>query len=218
MEPIALMIVDDHEIVRDGLIAMLEDETDITIVCEASNGEEALQKLENNDPDLILMDVDMPRMDGIEATKEIKLNYGHIKILALSMIHENQRIQEMVKAGASGYVFKNSGLEELVDAIKRVYRGKHYFNDEAMGVIMEDIFKRRKEPSQEAESPSTDLTQREIEILRLICREMTNKEIADKLNISVRTVDAHRRNLLRKTDSRNTAGLVRFAMEHELIG
>jgi len=212
------MIVDDHEIVRDGLAAMLEDVDDISIVGEASNGKETLERLEKNKaPDLILMDVDMPQMDGIEATRKIKQAYGGIKILALSMIHEDQRIRKMVKAGGEGYIFKNSGLEELVNAIKKVHQGKHYFNNEAMDVIMNDVFKQKKTPKKEAGNSFTDLTQREIEILRLICQEMTNKEIAGKLNISVRTVDAHRRNLLQKTGARNTAGLVRFAVEHELI-
>lgn len=216
MGKINIVIVDDHEIVRDGIIAMLEEYDDIRVSGEAKSGEEVLQLCEEkgNKFNLIIMDLNMGEMGGIEATRKIKERFPDIKILALTMMKDEEKIREMTEAGASGYIFKNSGMEELVEAIHKVMDGELYFSDEAVY----SIITRKKDEESKKQEGETDLTDREIEVLELICKEYTNAEIAEKLYISVRTVDAHRRNLLQKTGARNTAGLVRYAMRHNLLG
>lgn len=213
MPDINILIVDDHKIVRDGIITMLEDYDEIHAIKEASSGEEAIE-LCNSDIDLVIMDLNMGEMGGIEATKRIRDLYPDVKVLALTMMRDDQKIRDMVKAGAAGYIFKNSGIEDLVDAIETVMRGELYFSDQAVYSLIMNKPGEEKEKVHEA----TDLTEREVEVLDLICREYTNPEIAEKLYISVRTVDAHRRNLLQKTGARNTAGLVRYAIKHNLLG
>ena len=213
MPDIKILIADDHKIVRDGIITMLEDYDEIQIIKEASSGEEAIE-LCDEDIDLVIMDLNMGEMGGIEATKKIREKYPETKVLALTMMRDDQKIREMVQAGAAGYIFKNSGIEDLVEAIETVMKGELYFSDQAVYSLVMNKQGEKKEKDHE----ETDLTEREIEVLDLICREFTNPEIAEKLYISVRTVDAHRRNLLQKTGARNTAGLVRYAIKHNLFG
>lgn len=216
MGKINIVIADDHEIVRDGIIAMLEEYNQIKIVGEAESGEEVIKLCEDDKKDkidLIIMDLNMGEMGGIEATRKVKERFPDIKILALTMMKDEEKIREMTEAGASGYIFKNSGVEELIEAIHKVMDGELYFSDEAVYSIIT-----RKKDESKKQAGDTDLTDREIEVLELICKEYTNAEIAEKLYISVRTVDAHRRNLLQKTGARNTAGLVRYAMKHNLLG
>lgn len=217
MGKINIVIADDHEIVRDGIIAMLEEYSHIKVVGEAESGEEVLTLCEAEKKkkiDLIIMDLNMGEMGGIEATRKVKKRFPDIKILALTMMKDEEKIREMTEAGASGYIFKNSGMEELLEAIEKVMNGELYFSDEAVY----SIITRKKDEESKGRSEETDLTDREVEVLELICKEYTNAEIAEKLYISVRTVDAHRRNLLQKTGARNTAGLVRYAMKHDLLG
>jgi DNA-binding NarL/FixJ family response regulator len=216
MNKVDIIIADDHQIVRDGVRSLLEDEPGFTVVGEAEDGEDVLEILKNRTADIVIMDINMPRMDGITCTRHISREYPGTRVLALTMLLEDQHVKAMIQAGASGYIMKNSGREELVDAIRRIMDGKHYFSDEATSAIMMDLVK----PAGKDSGGSGDdvpLTEREVEILRLIAQEMTNEEIGKKLFISRRTVDAHRRNLLEKTGSRNTAGLIRYAVRHNLI-
>ncbi len=212
MQNVKIIIADDHQIVRDGITAMLEDYDEIQVKGEAANGEEVLELCKTTDVDLIIMDLNMGSMGGIEATKRVKEKYPAIKILALTMMKDEQQIRDMVRAGGSGYIFKNSGIEGLVEAIETVMEGELYFSDEAVHSLVMN----KPEVSSE-DHGETALTDRELEVLELICREYTNKEIAEELYISVRTVDSHRRNLLQKTGAKNTAGLVRYAMKHNLL-
>lgn len=217
MGKINIVIADDHEIVRDGIIAMLEELSHIKVIGEAESGEDVITLCEDDKKkriDLIIMDLNMGEMGGIEATRRVKKRFPHIKILALTMMKDEEKIREMTEAGASGYIFKNSGMEELLEAIEKVMNGELYFSDEAVY----SIITRKKDEESKGRSEETDLTDRELEVLELICKEYTNAEIAEKLYISVRTVDAHRRNLLQKTGARNTAGLVRYALKHDLLG
>ncbi len=216
MAKINILLVDDHDIVRDGIIALLEDEVGFNIIDEAETGKEALECCENygGDIDLLIMDINMPVMDGIEATQRINEDYPDIKILALTMMDEDQHIRQMIEAGASGYIMKSSDKLELVDAITTILDGKHYFSDDATQRVMMDLVQGTDK------SNSTDpakLTDREIEVLELIVKENTNQQIAEQLYISTRTVDAHRRNLLQKTGAKNTAGLVTYAIKHNLV-
>lgn len=214
MANVKVLLADDHKIVRDGIKLMLETQIGIDVIAEANNGREALQKLNNSVIDIVVMDINMPEMDGITATKEIKSIYPDVKVLALTMSNDDLHIRQMIQAGASGYIMKSAGRAELKDAINSVMNGKHYFSDEATHSIMMDLVKGKGKPS----SPdAVHITDRELEILELIIQEFTNQEIAEQLFISSRTVDAHRRNLLQKTGARNTAGLVRYAFQNNII-
>jgi DNA-binding NarL/FixJ family response regulator len=211
-----IIIADDHQIVRDGVRSLLEGEPEITVTGEAEDGEDVLNLLKSEPADLVIMDINMPRMDGITCTEIISREFPDTRVLALTMLIEDQHVKAMIHAGASGYIMKNSGKEELLKAIRRIVDGKHYFSEEATNAIMMDLL----QPSEKKEKKDGDdipLTEREVEILKLIALEMTNEEIGKKLFISRRTVDAHRRNLLEKTGSRNTAGLIKYAVRHQLI-
>ncbi|MDR8389620.1 response regulator transcription factor [Aliifodinibius sp. S!AR15-10] len=215
MATIQIMIADDHKIIRDGIKSMLENKHGFDIVAEATDGEEAIAQCADTGIDLIIMDVNMPGKNGIEATQHIKRKYPEIKILALTMMKEDEHIRQMIQAGASGYILKNSGSDELVEAIEKVMDDKHYFSSDATYSVMMDLVETGGKKKKSGDP--TDLTDRELEVLELITHEYTNQEIAEELTISVRTVDAHRRNILQKTGARNAAGLVRFALENNLF-
>lgn len=214
MAKINILLVDDHDIVRDGIHMLLEDEVGFNIAAEAENGNEAIEACKEHDIDLIIMDINMPEMNGIEATERIKESFPEIKVLALTMMDEDQHIRKMIEAGASGYILKSSDKLELVDAITTILDGQHYFSDDATQSVMMDLV---KGTTQKKQSDPENLTDREKEVLELIVEQYTNQEIADELYISPRTVDAHRRNLLQKTGAKNTAGLVTYAIKHDLV-
>ena len=217
MGTVKILIVDDHKIVRDGIKSMLASNPEIQILGEASNGKEAVEFIDSStiETDLVLMDINMPEMNGIEATTQIKQNSSGTKVLALTMLNEQQHIRKMIEVGASGYILKSSSKEELVEAIKKIHRGSHHFSEEAAQAILQDLV--NPELTKKASDIHIQITDREKDVLQLIVEEYTNQEIADKLFISVRTVDAHRRNLLQKIGAKNTAGLVRYAIEKNLF-
>jgi len=215
MANINIGIVDDHKIVRDGVKVMLEDHPGFDIICEAENGKEAIEQCSNHNVDVLIMDITMPVMDGIEATRVIKENHPDIKILALTMLSEDQHIRKMIKAGASGYILKNSGKQELIKAIESIIEGKHYFSNDATQAILQELV--TPDLNKVNDDDDVHITDREREVLKLIVNEFTNQEIADKLFVSVRTIDAHRRNLLQKTGAKNTAGLVKYALKNKLF-
>ncbi|NCU31727.1 MAG: response regulator transcription factor [Candidatus Moranbacteria bacterium] len=212
-----ILLVDDHKIVRDGIISLLHGELHIEIIGQAENGIEALDKIEKLKPDLALLDINMPIMDGLECAKRISEKFPEVKILILTMLNELEHIKNMLAAGAGGYILKSSGKDELIAAINSVMMGNTYFSEEVKDLIMMDMMRKKTATGKVVGEP-IPLTPRELDVLKLIVDEFTNQEIADKLFISVRTVDAHRRNLLEKTGSRNTAGLVKFALENDLTG
>ncbi|MCF8366159.1 MAG: response regulator transcription factor [Bacteroidales bacterium] len=213
---IKILVVDDHKIIRDGIMALLQRVTEFDIVGEAENGQIALTLVGRINPDIVIMDINMPIMDGIEATKQITEKHPDVKVLVLTMTNEQEHIKNMIDAGARGYILKNSGEEELVSAITTILDGGNYFSDEVKDAIMQNMVQ-RKTKNEKISGEPIPLTRREKDVLNLIVHEFTNYEIADKLFISVRTVDAHRRNLLEKTGARNTAGLVKFAIGNQLF-
>ena len=214
MANIKVLLVDDHKIVRDGIQLMLESQAGIDVVAEAEDGDAVKNILDDTAVDVIIMDINMPSMNGIKTTQMVKEKYPDIKVLALTMSSDDSHIRQMVQAGASGYIMKSAGREELTSAIHDVMNGKHYFSDQATQSIMMDLVKNKGKSS----TPGPiHITERELEVLQLIVKEHTNQEIAEKLYISPRTVDAHRRNLLQKTGARNTAGLVKYAFQNGLI-
>jgi DNA-binding NarL/FixJ family response regulator len=197
----------------DGIKALLRNEKEIQIVGEALNGTEALQLLENIVANIVIMDVNMPGMDGIEATKKITAIYPGVKILMLTMYNKHEFIAELMNAGASGYLLKNTGKKELIEAINTVYAGKIYYSSDVTETILQNFTKSPAEQKIEA----VQLTQREKEVLKLIALEYSTPEIAKELCISANTVETHRKNLISKLKVKNLAGLVKFALQTGLI-
>ena len=211
-----ILLVDDHRLIRDAIHSYMEGDDEYEVVGEASHGQEAIRILEEIEVDVVLMDINMPIMGGLECTKEITKRWPNIKVLTLSMMSDNQHIKQMMGAGASGYVLKNCTEKELKKAIKTVFDGDTYYSSEVTEVVMTNLMKNNptKTSNLVVDMPLTD---REKEVLELIIKEFTNNEIADKLFISNRTVDAHKRNLLEKTGSKNIAGLVMYAINNQLF-
>lgn len=215
MNSIKVFIVDDHRLVREGFIAIINDFSEFELVGEASNGDMALKQITLLDPkpDVVLMDINMPQMNGIECTKKLSKQFPEIKILALTMMNQSTHIKSMLRSGASGYILKDCNQNELKKAIISVHQGDTYFSQSVSQQVMKE-FTKSKNQIKEAQAL---LSEREKEILMLIVKDLSNKEIADKLNISPRTVDTHKQNLLSKTNTNSTAGLVVFAIKNELV-
>lgn len=193
----------------DGLKALLKDEAHISIVGESNLPKTALKEIIEYRPDIVLTDINMPEMDGIELTKEIKKTNPDIKIIALSMFGERETISEMLKAGVSGYILKNTGKAELLTAIEKVANGASYFSDEVSAEMLNTL------PITETKQISLSL--REIEVIELIAKEYTNAKIAEALFISERTVETHRKNIFRKTDTKGVIGLLKYCVERRII-
>ncbi|MEP2024093.1 MAG: response regulator transcription factor [Reichenbachiella sp.] len=212
---IRILLVDDHKMIREGIKSFLEDSDSYLVSMEAENGTEAIEKYDSSQIDLVITDILMPEMDGITLTGELLKVNADVKVIALTMMNENHHIKQMLKAGVTGYLLKNCSEEELLKAIETVMSGNKYYSQEVTDIIMNDLSKNKK-PTQRL-SIEIPLTSRELEILHLICKEYSNKEIADELFIGMRTVDAHKRNLLEKTGCKNVAGLVVYALERALF-
>ena len=212
METISIMIVDDHNLFRNGLKLLLNATPKMQVIAEAENGKNFLDQLNRIMPDIVLMDIDMPVMNGIEATQQAMKKYPKLKIITLSMFGEEEYYFKMIDAGAKGFLIKNSDISEVRNAIRTVYDGRTFFSEELLLNVVKNI-RTVSRPAKEAEI----LSESEIEVLQQICFGHSNIEIADLLHISKRTVDKHLANLLEKTNSKNTANLVMYAMKHKLI-
>ena len=215
MSKVRLFLVDDHKMIREGLKNFLSDQEGFEIVAEAENGIDCLNQLENLEVDIILSDLNMPEMDGLELIKKIKETRPELKVIALTMMGESQHIKQMLAEGAVGYLLKDCSEEELISAINTVHQGGTYYSPEVTNIILNNI--RKIKPLKSKVVTDMPLTDREKEVLHLILKEYSNKEIADSLFVSVRTVDAHKRNLLDKTGSKNVAGLVLYAIDRQLF-
>jgi DNA-binding NarL/FixJ family response regulator len=215
MEKIKLAIADDHKIFRNGLKATLEDCNDFDLVLEASNGRQLINTVANVATDVILMDIKMPEMDGIQTTAYIKQHYPEIKVLALSMYNDDKYIVDMMKAGASGYLLKNAEPEEIIEAISTVYHRDYYFNEHLSVTLIKQLTAGTAPLNKVM--LKADLNDREVEVLKLVCQELSNLEIADKMCLSVRTVEGYRARLFEKTASKNLVGLVIFAIRSGFI-
>jgi DNA-binding NarL/FixJ family response regulator len=211
MEKIRIIIADDHQLFRNGLMILLNAFPEFDIAGEASNGEEFLRIIKNTRADVALMDINMPEMDGVEATRRGLRICPDIRIIALSMYGEEEYYYKMVDAGAKGFLLKDSDISEVKEAILTVMKGGSYFSQELLYHVIQKIKHR------ENENKSANLSKREKEILLKICEGLSNQEIAETLFISKRTVDKHRANLLGKTNSKNTASLILFAIKNKLI-
>lgn len=212
---IKILIADDHQLVIDGIKLMLVEQDDIECVAEANNGEEVMKILKNTAIDILVLDIEMPVLNGIETCKRVKKTHPDVKVLALSMLKEASMIKLMLEHGASGYLLKNAGQDEILEAIRRVYNNKEYYSYDVLQTVMRSLTKKEEEKQNKPFIPS--LTRREKQVLQLIVDEYTTSEIAEKLFIGFGTVETHRRNLLMKLDVRNTAGLVRMALQYDLL-
>ncbi len=215
-DTIRILIADDHAVVRTGLRALLDRAPDMQTVGEATDGEEALRLASELHPDVVLLDISMPGPSGIEATKQLKKNLPDIRVLILTVHKDEKLLQEAIKAGASGYVTKNALEPELINAVHAVWRGDLYVHPTMTRALLQGLAKPAAE-TPAAEPVIEELTPREIEVLRLIAKGYTNREAANELSISVRTVETHRANIMGKLDLRGRVELVRYAMEHELL-
>jgi DNA-binding NarL/FixJ family response regulator len=212
---IQLLMADDHEIFRDGFKLMLTRYPDIVLAGEAENGRELLELTQKLQPDVIITDIKMPIMDGIEAAKKICELFPDIGIIGLSMFDEDDQIVDMLEAGAKGYLIKNAGKEQITEAIRTVYNHDPYYCKTTSHKLTSMIARSRFNPYKKA--ARVEFSEREVEIIDLICRECTNKEISDKLFISVRTVEGHRLKILEKMNVKNTVGLVVYAIKMGLV-
>ena len=210
-----VVIAEDHTILREGLRALLSAESDLEVVGEAEDGRQAIRRVEELGPDLILTDLSMPRMNGVEAIREIKKRAPETKVLALTVHKAEEFILEVLQAGADGYILKDASSEELMMAIKSVLGGKRYLSPSVSQMVIEGYLEGRK--SIASSSPWDTLTKREREILKLIAEGHKNKEIANYLYISVKTVEKHRANLMKKLDLHSAAALTAYAMERGLV-
>lgn len=205
-----ILIADDHRIVREGLMSLIEKEADLEIVGMAANGRQALKMTHQLKPDVVIMDIAMPGLNGIDVTSQIVNEIPGVKIIALSMHSEKQLIQGMLRAGASGYLLKESAFEELIKAIRIVCTGKKYLSPDVTGIVLSDYLN----PPSESISPETGLTLREREVLQLIAEGCTTRQIASRLHVSVKTVESHRSNIMHKLNLHSVAELTKYAVRH----
>jgi NarL family two-component system response regulator LiaR len=206
-----IFIVDDHQLFREGLKFLLSDWDFVDEVHEAENGKDFLEKLENVTPDIVLMDIEMPGINGIDATRECLKICPDAKIIALSMYGNENYYTGMIDAGAKGFLLKNSKFDDVQRAITEVVNGNNYFSPEILNGIIRNLNRKQNKPK------NSDLTVREIEVLYNICKGMSNQEIAENLHLSKRTVDKHRENILLKTQSGNTAQMVVYAIKNKIF-
>jgi DNA-binding NarL/FixJ family response regulator len=212
---VTLLIADDHEIFRDGIALMISRQSDIHLIGQAEDGQQLIELAHELKPDVIMTDIKMPGIDGIEATKILKQEYPDVKIIALSMFDEENLIIEMLEAGAKGYLLKNADKQEILDAVFNVYKGDTYYCRHTSARLATLIVKSRFNPYKMPE-PVT-FSERETDIIRLICFQHTAQEIADKLFLSKRTIEGYRTKILEKIKAKNIAGVVMYALKQGIV-
>jgi DNA-binding NarL/FixJ family response regulator len=216
MSNITVLLVDDHTIVRQGLRALLLSEGDISIVAEAQTGREAVELASQHNPRIVIMDLAMPRLNGAEATRQILKTVPSAKVIVLSTYGDDEHVQQALSAGAAAYLLKQTAAEDVVQAIREVLNGNAYFSPAIAKRLREQTCQERAEGQQQSR-PDVELTQREAEVLQLIAEGYANKQIAAELNLSVKTVEKHRQQVMQKLGIHNIAGLVRHAAAKGII-
>jgi DNA-binding NarL/FixJ family response regulator len=209
-EKIRLLIADDHVIVRDGIVSLFSSEENFEVAGIAGTGLEVLDLIGKKGYDVCLLDINMPGLDGMETARMIRKRWPDIKIIMLTTYNDREIIAELVDIGVAGYLIKNSDKQELIEAVNKVMKGRHYFSEEVENIILEGLV--AKKPGD-----AMALTEREHQIVQLLAKEYTNEKIAEHLNISYRTVETHRKNIMQKTKSHNLAGLLKYAYSKGLI-
>jgi len=215
MKRIKVLIVDDHTLVRDGIRALLELVADVEVVGEATNGREALEKVDELSPDIVLMDLSMPVMGGLEATRRIHREHPEIKVLALTQYDDSEYVIPVIEAGARGYVTKSVAFSELASAIEAVQRGESFLSPSAATALIEQS--QQKAPAEGEADPYRRLTDREREILKLVAEGRTTRQIAEMLVVSPKTVEWYKNSLMNKLNIHNKTELIRFAIRKRII-
>jgi two-component system response regulator NreC len=217
MEKIKIFLVEDHDLVRDGLKALLTSIPDIAIIGEAANGKSLFEKLKIVQPDVIVLDISLPDISGIEITRKVRMEYPLIRVLILSMYTHEDFVTGAIRAGAKGYLPKNTSRDELVRAIYAIFRGEEFFGDTISKILLKSFIRNTVEKEKPEEKPAYNLSSRELEILKLYCEGFINKEIGLKLNISVRTVETHKNHIMKKLGIKSPVELVKFAIRSKII-
>lgn len=211
MNPIQILLADDHPVILNGLVTMLREVEGFEVVARAGNGEEVLRQLEQSRVDIVVLDIQMPGMNGLETAAQIRQRFPAVRVLALTMHTEVAYVERLLHLGVAGYVLKNTQMDELVQALRQVHAGQTYFSPEVLQILADRAARGDQQDLRDL------LTRRELEVLRLIACEYQNPAIAEALFLSPETVKTHRKNLLRKLNVSNTAGLVKFALQHGLV-
>jgi DNA-binding NarL/FixJ family response regulator len=212
-EEIDVIVADDHKIFRIGMVSTLRSIKRVRSISQAQNGQEAIDLLTQHTPaDIIFMDIKMPVLNGIDATKLINKQFPNVKVIAVSMFDDQEFVTEMIGNGAAAYLLKNTDRDEINEAMETVLQGEQYYSRDVSDSLLRQLLSKSKTPPND--DGTYPITAREKQILIFICREFSNREIAEQLFISARTVEGHRNRLLQKTNSKNTAGLVAYAMKH----
>jgi two-component system, NarL family, response regulator NreC len=213
MNTIRVLVADDHTILREGLVALLDDSGDCRVIAQAADGMQAVELALQTEPDVIVLDISMPKLNGIEVIRRLSKELDKTRILVLTMHAEEEYVLHVVRAGASGFLLKDSAGEELIGAVRTLASGRGYFGAHASRVLAQQV----KQPNSRMEDPYRDLTQRERQVFHLIVEGMTTKEIAKHLNISAKTAENHRFRSMDKLGARNAAELIRYAVKHGLL-
>ena len=209
---IKVMIADDHQLFREGLVNILSDTSEIEIVAQAENGKNAITFAKKYNPDIILMDIGMPVMNGLEATRYLQKEHPEIKVIALSMHTDRHFIKEILDAGAYGYLFKDCSYQQLIEAINKVFSGKKYLSEIITGILIHDYLRKEK-----ISEPTPELTERESEILKLFAEGHSSREISELLFVSIKTVGTHKQNILEKLKLKSTADMVKYSLKKGII-
>ena len=217
MSKIRIFLVDDHQLVRDGIKALLISSDDLTILGEASSGKECFEKIAQAPPDILILDISLPDTNGIEVTKRITAEFPGTRVLILSMYTDEDFIFNAVKAGARGYLPKNTSREELLNAIHTIYEGEEFFADSISRIMLKSYVRKAKEDEVQPQRGPVPLTTREIEILKLFAEGFINKEISDQLDISIRTVETHKNHIMKKLELKSTVELIKYAIRNKVV-
>lgn len=212
---INIIMADDHEIFRDGFAVMFRRSADIKLLGDARNGRQLITMVEKYNPDVVLTDIKMPDLDGVEATRIITASFPQIGIIALSMFDDDNLIIDMLEAGARGYLLKNAHKKEIVEAIRTVNKNEHYYCNHSSAKLAAMIASSRFNPNKELRK--IVFTEKETEVMKLICKEFSTREISEAMHLSGRTIEGYREKILEKTHARNTAGIVVYAIRHGIF-
>ena len=211
MSTIRVLVVDDHPMLRNGLVSLVNEQSDMTVVGEADNGRQAINRVEETQPDLVLMDINMDGSVDVASTRLITKHHPETRVLAFSMHKEAHIVKNMMEAGASGYLLKSVGHDEVINGIRKVASGENYYCEEVLSLITDILAGNSSAASQ------VKLSNRETEVLSLVAKEYSNQEISEQLTMSLRTVETHKRNLIKKLGVRNVVGLAKYAIENGYV-
>jgi DNA-binding NarL/FixJ family response regulator len=217
MNPIKIILIDDHQLVRDGIKSLLNDAPNISIIGQAGSVKELMELIDQSPPDIVMMDISLPGISGLEATRTLSEEFPGIRVLILTMHTGEDFIFNAIKAGAKGYLPKNTTKKELIEAVNRIYAGEEYFSESISNIILKSYIQKAQKGEKVSDRNEDKLSTREIEILKLFAGGLSNQEIADKLFISIRTVESHKNHIMQKLELDSTVDLIKFAIKNKII-